>query len=356
MPFYSNEKIEQQLDLLHHMLQFGDELLLVSGKEGVGKSRQLQELMHRLGEGWQICQLSGKDSSQISQLFERVSQSFGYDYSTVSSAELLSGFQHHLEQKEAGKTYALLIDDAEFLDESTLEVVTHLSQLQNGKGLLLRVVLFGGPALNESPILKTVPLREVAIDALDSQQSQDYIDFCIEQGRYAIGQSPSIAQQQQIVKKAEGLPGQIDMMLQNGSRSLDGWKKILDWRVATVLLLLLAVGTGYLLNSDSEKPTTITIAESALKSEQLSTLQQPVIRKSAMVTAPALPSAAVPQESEEALISDLLKQDEPSVADVPISARDKNAADELTEHDDGSMVTLATKLPILNTAIDGNES
>ena len=31
MPFYSNEKIEQQLDLIHHMLQFGDEQALQLG-------------------------------------------------------------------------------------------------------------------------------------------------------------------------------------------------------------------------------------------------------------------------------------------------------------------------------------
>lgn len=352
MPFYSNEKIEQQLDLLHHMLQFGDELLLVSGKEGVGKSRQLHELMHRLGEGWQICQLSGKDNSQISQLFEQVSQSFGYDYSTVSSAELLSGFQHHLEQKEAGKTYALLIDDAEFLDEGTLEVVTHLSQLQNDKGFLLRVVLFGDQTLSDAPILKTVPLREVTIEPLDSQQSQSYIDFCIEQGRYAIEQSPSLAQQQQIVKRAEGLPGQIEAMLQNGSRPIDGWKKILDWRVAAVLLLLLAAGMGYLLNSGSETPSTIT--EPASKSDQLTALQQPVIGKSIMVTTTDAPSVVVQQEAEEALISELLKQDESMTADMSTSAVNKKSADGTrTESDDGSTEVAATGVPIQSTPIVG---
>lgn len=347
MSFYSNEKIEQQLDLLHHMLQFGDELLLVSGKEGVGKSRQLQELMHRLGEGWQICHLSGKDNSQISQLFEQVSQSFGYDYSTVSSAELLSGFQHHLEQKEAGKTYALLIDDAEFLDEGALEVVTHLSQLQNGKGLLLRVALVGGQALSDAPILKTVPVREVLIEALDSQQSQDFIGFCVEQGRYAVGQLPSIARQQQIVKKAEGLPGQIEAMLQNDSGLKNGWKKIYDWRVTSVLLLLLAVGLGYLLNSGSDTPVQTT--ESALKSEMLTTPQQPVIRKSIMVTTPDESSTAIQQESGDALISDLLIRDAPLLVDM--SDDDNKSADA-----NSTMTVEITDLQSTSAPIDGDES
>ena len=318
MPFYSNEKIEHQLDLIHHLLQFVDELLLVSGKKGVGKSRQLQELIRRLGEGWQICHLSGSQNRQISQVFEHISQSFGYDYSAIASNELLDGFRRHLEQKEAGKTYALLIDDAEFMEASTLEMITHLSRLQNSKGRLLRVILFGGKRLLEAPLLKTVPFRELTIEALDQQQSQDYIDFCLEQGRYAIDKLPSAARQRKIVKVAGGLPGKIEIMLQNGPKMLDSWRQI-----ATIaVIVLLAVAVDHLL--DNENDMFNEGMEQAAKFEVAST------PKLAPIAADAPPVVA-PQEKKVPLISELLKQKEvliapeKEIANEPLIAVDKDS-------------------------------
>ncbi|MDH3354268.1 MAG: AAA family ATPase [Chromatiales bacterium] len=338
IPFYSNETIEQQLDLIHHMLQFGDELLLVTGEKGVGKSRQLQELMHRLGEGWQICYLSGAKSPQISQLFEQVSQSFGYDYSTTPSAELLAGFQHHLEQRESGKTYTLLIDDAEQLDDATLEAVTHLAQLQNSDGRLLRVALFGNESLSQLPIFKDIPSREVAITPLNGEQIRGYINFCIEQGRHTLGKPPSTALQQQIEKRAGGLPKQIEAMLQGSSQPSIGVKQLLDWRITLVILLLLSVVSGYLLNRGSDEG----LSESPLMNKSVvPRLQQPVIRKpvETLADSKVIPAkspteakmveSVAPAEKGESklLINDLLKQSERLLVDPDPSLTVKSAVE-----------------------------
>jgi septal ring-binding cell division protein DamX/type II secretory pathway predicted ATPase ExeA len=327
--FYSNEMIEQQLDLIHHMLQFGDELLLVTGDKGVGKSRQLQELMHRLGEGWQICHICANENGEISQLFEKVSQSFGYDYSKIPSAELINGFKRHIEQREPGKTYALLIDDAEQLDASSLEAVTHLAQLQNGKGRLLRVALFGNRDLSENPLLKCVPVREVVIEPLDNEQSQDYINYCIEQGRYEFGKPPAAALQQQIVKRAAGVPGQIEAMLQGSSLPRMSWRKVFDWRVAIFAALVLAAGLGYLLLNGGESPEAI----STVESENPAYSQQPVVRKqAATLDAPvaqsevirkAAPLQPLVEGSTTALISELLKSPNPLPQQPPMQPEEE---------------------------------
>ncbi|MCW8888414.1 MAG: AAA family ATPase [Gammaproteobacteria bacterium] len=318
-PFYSNEKIEQKLDLIHHMLQFGDELLLVTGEKGVGKSCQLQELMRRLGEGWQICYLTGSENRQISQLFEKISHSFGYDYSKVPSAELLSGFKSHLELKESGKTYALLVDDAEQLDEGALEAITHLSQLKSGNDRLLRVVLFGTELLRDTPILKTIPLREVTIEPLDSEQSQAFIDFCIEQGRHEFGKPPSIPLQQQVVNSAMGIPGEIEAMLRGGSVSKSGWSILFDWRIAAAMLLIVAVGVGYLLNTDSGPLISPPVTAQLTSPDS----QRPVIRKALPEPAKPRPelkteSIQLEEDSEATLIGDLLKQSGPHEQEIVI--------------------------------------
>jgi len=358
-PFYSNQTIEQQLDLIHHMLQFGDELLLVSGQKGVGKSSQLQELMRRLGEGWEICYLSASESPQISQLFEQVSQSFGYDYSTTPSAELLKGFQHHLEQSEPGKTYALLIDDAEQLDESTLEAVIHLSQLQNSNGRLLRVALYGGEQLSSQPILKVVPFREVVIEPLNSKQSRDYIDFSIEQGGYPFDQPPSTALQQQIENRAGGIPAQIEAMLQQPPQGLASLRKILDWRVAAVILLLFAAIAGYLLNNGGEEGSS---APQSVNSK-VNRPQQPVLRKPVTMAAMSkevvtettaevvVTETAPPVKSESRLISELLKQGEPLLVDPGPSVEMDSALDLKKDKQGGEIVTVDVDSPVVEAPV-----
>lgn len=259
-----------------------------------------------------------KTTPHISQLFEQISQSFGYDYSTIPSAELITGFKHHLEQSEQGKTYTLIIDDAELLDEGALEAVVHLSQLHNDKGRLLRVVLFGSLEMGNTAILQTTPLRTLTIEPLDSEQSQNYINFCIAQRRYAIDQLPSENQQQQIVKRAEGIPARIEAMLQNAPHSENLISKILDWRVAALFLLILAAGIGYQLNrGDDKKPPVLPLA-----SDKPVAIQQPVIRTAPVVSKPTVPTVSATKSEpahENALISELLQQNESSSGDsVPL--------------------------------------
>ncbi len=214
---FQTEELDQQLDLLQHLLQFGDELLLLTGSMGVGKSTMLVRLMSRMGDGWNLVQLSGPSCHDVSQLFQTLTNSFGFDTTSVEASELLPQFQQHLQGLDRQQRPAVIIDNADELSSESLETLVHLSRLPGDGGPLLRILLAARPGvldrLSRPPLSELTVPRVITIQPLDEAQSLSYI-----QHQFMNGDGPLTAltsrQLKGITSKSGGIPLQLDKMVQ----------------------------------------------------------------------------------------------------------------------------------------------
>lgn len=242
-PLFSCDELDQQLDLLLHLLQFGDELLLVCGVDGVGKSTMLQRLTTRLGDGWCLCQLSGSSCRDVSQLFSLLADAFGFDFSRLASVDLLSHFQRHLQSIEGQQRPAVVVDDGDLLPPECLETLVHLSLLPGEGSSLMRVVVAGSSELER--VLQRPPLagltlpRVIHMQPLDEEQSTAFIEYCQGHG-VGVHAAMTAKQRKSIAKRAGGLPLQLEKMLEQQQEKSGSSSLIASWQFWVGMLSLVA--------------------------------------------------------------------------------------------------------------------
>jgi len=115
----------QCLELLSHLCQYGDDILLVSGPSGIGKSTMKEALINKDTDRFIVCEVWATPT-----------------LTTESFAERLDLECHNQDNKEL----LLLIDDAQNL---SLDIITLLLQLKQKSAAtgLLHIVLFATPEL-----------------------------------------------------------------------------------------------------------------------------------------------------------------------------------------------------------------
>jgi len=71
-PFYPGAQRRQILEQLLHLCQFSQNLLVVSGEYGVGKTRMAQALIDGLDDADDICFIEGQINSDIDSLLSEI--------------------------------------------------------------------------------------------------------------------------------------------------------------------------------------------------------------------------------------------------------------------------------------------
>lgn len=113
----------QCLDLLGHLCQYSESILLVSGPEGIGKTAMMQALQKQEAEQYVICDVHATPTLTADHLSMRIEQ----DFDDVHGKDLL-----------------LLIDDAQHLTLDVIAIIFQLKQKLAANGRL-HIVLFATP-------------------------------------------------------------------------------------------------------------------------------------------------------------------------------------------------------------------
>ncbi|QEP43082.1 hypothetical protein D5085_08125 [Ectothiorhodospiraceae bacterium BW-2] len=215
--FFVTEAQEQQLDLLTHLIQFGDEVLIVTGEEGSGKTTLMARIEQRLQTRWSICCHDALAEPLLSQLFPHIASAARFDDSTSDPEHLIADFQHHLSHTFEQDSLLVMVDSAEQLEGDALQALLYLASLQHDGTALIRVVLIALPDLKLrlmqpelAPLSKKS--RLLSIDPIASNQIEPFIQFLQQQGR--IEQLPDAKLLRQIIRRSRGNPQQILLQLQ----------------------------------------------------------------------------------------------------------------------------------------------
>jgi len=248
----------QRLNMLYHMCQNSELLLVVTGVEGSGKTSLLHKFIDMRTESWRQCIVNANTMTNPDQLLIEIAEGFGLPQDSVNFGSGLDMLQKRLtEMKLSELMPILIIDDAHELPTASLTILLKLSELSEGGERLLRIVLFGEPSITE--MFKAPELQEVrhrithtlTMPSLTEQQSIDYIQYRLSVAGLQ-GDGPfSQGQMKRIHRQANGIPGQINHFAQEAllatSASKTGHDAIsLSMRLrsgVTILIMLGIAGT-----------------------------------------------------------------------------------------------------------------
>lgn len=169
IPYFSDPALKQRLDLLQHLSEYADLLLLVKGRYGVGKSALLARLLERARDHWMACVIVANPLTTRDQLLTQFGNQLGLDLRGIGIEELQAVIEERLTAlQRAGRVVLLIIDDAHALAAPVLDLILHLFELKGESGKLVRVLMFTEPSLDEtlqSPALRS--LRQQVTHTLD---------------------------------------------------------------------------------------------------------------------------------------------------------------------------------------------
>jgi len=141
LPYVMTAALRQRLDLLHHLLEFGRQLVLVVGPRGSGRTRLLEILGAEAAAHWRVMAYNGFELTTPQRLLAAIASGLGLTGADGEPAlrRVRTGL---LENSAAGRVCALVIDDADALDEGCLSLLYELA-LGGADSGELHVVLAG---------------------------------------------------------------------------------------------------------------------------------------------------------------------------------------------------------------------
>lgn len=147
--YYPDPSRSQRLNLLIYLSQFGNELLLVVGAEGIGKTTLAQQFISNAPPNWRICHLSGKATLLPAHLLKQVSACFNLSYDGFNTEDAVNRFQKGILNQLADKTIrVLLVDDAQRFSSDTLASLLDLAGITHDRsGNRIRIILFAEPQI-----------------------------------------------------------------------------------------------------------------------------------------------------------------------------------------------------------------
>ena len=207
--FYAGTALMQRLDLLTHLTQFGESVVVVTGPPGSGKSTLMSRFVDQANSQWRLCVLDG---SEMEQMTVRLSQALRID-AAANENDLVSRWAA---QADASQLLVVLIDNAEQLDQPACNRLCGL--LSQPQGERVRIILFGSQdiqqrvkqALEERACSRTTQMLEVP--RLSAEETSSYLMYRLAVAGFS-GESPFTATEvRAICKAADGRPAEINRL------------------------------------------------------------------------------------------------------------------------------------------------
>ena len=139
----------EALDHLIYGIEERKGFLAITGEIGAGKTTLCRALINRFDARIKIAMILNSVLPET-QLLEAIVEDFGIVPAKRSKVALIKSINKFLlEQLSLGNNAVLIIDEAQNMRHSTLEMVRMLSNLETEKEKLLQIVLVGQPQLKE---------------------------------------------------------------------------------------------------------------------------------------------------------------------------------------------------------------
>jgi len=253
--FYGGSTLMQRLDLLIHLAQFGDSMVLVSGPPGSGKTTLLGRFVAQANRHWRLCLIHAQE-------FEHFGRRLGDALAVGDTLDEQQIVARWASQSDASQLLVIVIDDAQQLQQDAIGKLCGLLSLPVAERV--RLILFGTPqaqqAIKQSLEQKQVPCTAqlLEIPKLSEEETAAYLMYRLAVAGYS-GESPFTATEvRAICKAADGRPADINRLAHDAlrERQIRSPSKTpgahaprpgrgLTWGIASVVVLLTAMYLGW---------------------------------------------------------------------------------------------------------------
>jgi DamX protein len=210
--FYAGTTLMQRLDLLTHLTQFGEAVVLVSGAPGSGKTTLLTRFVEQTNSQWRLCLIDGADD--FAQFPQRLAEVLALG--SVSSEQQLLG--HCVAQTDNSQLLVILVDDADQLDESALARLSALCAQPWANRI--RIILFGVPEAQQrlkqafEQGTSSTSTQQLEMPRLSEEETSSYLMYRLAVAGYS-GESPfTPTEVRALCKAAGGRPSDINRLAQ----------------------------------------------------------------------------------------------------------------------------------------------
>ncbi|MCU7836359.1 MAG: SPOR domain-containing protein [gamma proteobacterium symbiont of Taylorina sp.] len=146
--FYADHSRAQIMESTEHLIEFSNNLQVIIGAPGVGKTHFLEALQNRKGNNWRIVKIQDTEQSDTLSLIQTIMNSFGAK--PDDDLDLLEALEVQLSEiNQLGSKPLLLIDNAQNLSVDSIRFLMQLSQQEQNDEPYIHIVLFSTSIITE---------------------------------------------------------------------------------------------------------------------------------------------------------------------------------------------------------------
>lgn len=195
---------------MRHLLRFSDLMLLIIGVDGSGKSTLLQQLeFDERADDVRRASISCDDTVDVTRLLSSLVSALQIDCPAEADNRARLRALHGLSRDlhAAGVPLLLIIDDADYLTNNALELLTNFALLDEAAP---RVVLTGTPEFEQRFIGNGLDqqldgrLHVQLLSAFEPEESREYIESLLPPGTEL-----SARKMRRLIEESQGLPGRL---------------------------------------------------------------------------------------------------------------------------------------------------
>ncbi|WP_455198470.1 AAA family ATPase [Kaarinaea lacus] len=181
--FYAEPTRKQRLDVLLHLTEYGNEVMVVIGPKGSGKSTLLSQFQKNKHEDWKVAHVEIQEGFDERKFLQQLFKQMDLAFRGASFNDLLEYIEKHFRQLQENSVLpVILIDNADQLPITGIKKVLEMASLTNDESKpLIRVIMFGTEKIKEQikdPLLghlANLPIRSMELPPLTEEQTVHYI-------------------------------------------------------------------------------------------------------------------------------------------------------------------------------------
>lgn len=216
--FFATPELTQRFNLIRHLIQNSEQLVLVLSESGYGKTSLLNQLKIAESEHWWVCTLLSTPAISPEALISHILAAFKVRHEGKSHQALKESLRNHIAStRYNGQLPVLLVDDAHLLPIATLKILVELA-MQTEQFTRMRVVLFCEPQITsilaapEFEIVQKTLVHTLDIPAFSQTQVGDYILFRLQNTGYTAIHPFNPHLIKKIYTQSEGIPFKVNKL------------------------------------------------------------------------------------------------------------------------------------------------